>query len=142
MSLACQTQPIHLIGGEGIQAGGGLVHEQDLGVGHQSDADVGALALPACISRQTTSAAVLRHSPVKQYQQGSAVPEQKNILLRLRGDACLFQAAFLAGFLQGMGEGARSPEMPRCTEEPMRTCWQVVSASWVMMRLTLRTLSL
>lgn len=43
-----QDEADYLVGGEGVEAGGGLVHEEHLGVGHQRNADVGALALPTC----------------------------------------------------------------------------------------------
>ena len=47
----------HLVGCERVQARGGLVHEQDLGVRNQSNADVGTLALPACVGHDKHSGA-------------------------------------------------------------------------------------
>ena len=47
----------HLIGCERVQARGGLVHEEDLGVRHQSNPNVGTLALAACVGHYKHSAA-------------------------------------------------------------------------------------
>ncbi len=67
-------QAAHLIGSEGVQARGGLVHEQHLGVRHQRNANVGALALPACISGQRRSAAHSQTALSPQPLQSPAPP--------------------------------------------------------------------